>query len=340
MILSREEALEALEKKLEELTSTPTGRRAFLQAAPLLFAACASAQKTRYREGDNTGQAAALTVAQERQMTQEVLPEMRKDYPALRDPQMQSYVSSLGRKVATANNLEGKPYNYTFTVVDVPMVNAFALPAGTVFVTTPLIAMAETEAELAGVVGHEIGHIQARHTAERMYMAKKEEGKSAWYAAGGGLLGAALGYGFGRMVCKPKDKECLTKSAALGAAAGVGGGLLIQKYKFMAHSREDEMEADRIGFRTSVKAGYDKNHVGRFYEKLLMMEQQAKGGSSNALLARVTDAMSTHPPSKERVQQMRQLATQTAQQGKVSSEDFSIIRKKASAYSRRHSKKG
>ncbi|MCJ8277688.1 MAG: M48 family metalloprotease [Bdellovibrionales bacterium] len=325
--------LQELDKTLKELTSTASGRRTFLKAMPFLLAACASAPKTRYREGDNTGQATALTVAQERKMTAEVMPKMRKDYPPLRDPQMQRYISNLGNKIVRANGLGGRPYNYTFEVVDVNYVNAFALPAGTVFVTTPLIAMADTEAELAGVVGHEIGHIKARHSAERMFAAQKAQKKTWLYALGGGLAGAALGYGVGKLVCPPRDKKCLQKAATYGGAAGAGGGLLIQKYGFMANSREDEMEADRIGFRTSVKAGYDKDYVGRFYAKLLKMEQDRKG-KGNAIMASIADAMSTHPPSRERVVQMNEMAREARGKGRVSSESFANIRQKAQRVSR------
>lgn len=326
--------MQELEKSLQELISTQSGRRTFLKAMPLLLAACASTPKTRYREGDNTGQATALTVDQEKKMTQEVLPKMRKDYPPLRDPQMQRYIASLGQKIVRANGLQGKPYNYNFTVVDVNYVNAFALPAGTVFVTTPLIAMADSEAELAGVIGHEIGHIKARHSAERMFAAQKAQKKSWLYALGGGLAGAALGYGVGNLICPPKDRECLARATTYGGAAGVGGGLLIQKYGFMANSREDEMEADRIGFRTSTKAGYDKNHVGRFYAKLLKMEENRKRGG-NAITAAFADALSTHPPSRERVQQMTEMAAQGFGQGKISSEEFARVHSRAKRISKK-----
>ena len=247
---------------------------------------------------------------------------------------MQNYIRSLGNKIVRSNNLSGNPYKYNFTVVDVNYVNAFALPAGTVFVTTPLIAMADSEAELAGVIGHEVGHIKARHSAERIYAAEKSQKKSWLYALGGGLAGAALGFGVGKLVCPPRDKECLARAATYGGAAGVGGGLLIQKYGFMANSREDEMEADRIGFITSTKAGYDKNHVGRFYSKLLEMEKKRKQGGG--ILTSFADALSTHPPSQERVVQMRQMARQTPLgQGQVTSSAFSKVQQKAKTIARR-----
>lgn len=303
----QKEALLKLDEVLNQWTSTPMGRRTFLASLPLLMAAC-STEQHREREGNLRGDETSLSVADERKMTSEVLPQMRKDYPAIQNAELQSYISQLGRKIVTANKLEGAPYNYNFTAVDVGYVNAFALPAGTVFVTAPLIAMADSEAELAGVIGHEVGHIKARHTAIRMEKAKEAEGKSWMYAAGGGLLGGALGYGLGKMLCKPHDDECMQKATTYGLAAGAGGGMLIQKYAFMANSREDEMEADRVGFRTSVGAGYDKDKVGLFYEKLLKMEQQSKGQQQNAVLASLADAMSTHPPSRERVVQMNQMA--------------------------------
>lgn len=321
-------ALIQFETVLQELVSTSFGRRAFLASIPVLLASCSTAQH-RNREGDNTGQETEITVDDEKRMTQEALPSMRKDYPALQDAETQRYVSSLGNRLVAANGLAGQPYQYNFTVVDVPSVNAFALPAGTIFVTAPLIAMADTEAELAGVIGHEIGHVKARHAAERIETAKRESSKNWLYGAGGGLLGAAAGFGLGQVLCRKNDRECLVKATGLGAAAGVGGGLLIQKYKFMANSREDEMEADRVGFRTSVNAGYAPDKVGLFYEKLLRMEQQSKGNGS-PLLSAVTDAMSTHPPSKERVVQMDQLASSVSRKSNsiVSSVTFDRTKKK------------
>jgi beta-barrel assembly-enhancing protease len=328
--MDKHHALLELEKELKRLHQTPLGRRAFLASLPILLSACASPKKTRYREGDNSGQETSITVQDEINMTQEVMPQMRKDYPPHRDSAAQKYVQDIGQKIVKKNNLDKNPYQYNFTVVDVDQVNAFALPAGTVFVTAPLILMADSEAELAGVIGHEIGHIQARHTAERIHKAKTEQKKTALYGIGGGILGGILGLGAGKVLCNKQDRECLQRAAKYGAIAGVGGGLLIQKYAFMAHSREDEMEADRIGFRTSVAAGYDKNHVGKFYEKLLMMEKNHQG-KANPLMQKVADALSTHPPGPERVKQMQSLvASETRGSGLVSSQDFNLIKKRLS----------
>lgn len=322
--------LKELDQILSSMMHSPVQRRQFLAAVPFLLSACATSG-SRMREGDNTGQETELTVDDEKRMAREAFIEMKKDYPASGDSEMQTYVSGIGRRLVTANNLEAHPYNYTFTVVNAPYVNAFALPAGSIYVTLPLVAMAETEAELAGVVGHEVGHVVARHTAERIEAQKKAS--SSWmYAIGGGLLGGAAGFGLGKLVCPPNDNACVTKAAVLGAAAGGAGGLLVKKYKFMANSREDEMEADRIGFKTSVRAGYNPERVGDFYSKLQQMDEGAKGGGT-PMMASLSDALSTHPPSKERVTQMQELAMQNPAGPKAvsNSKEFDRIRKRAQA---------
>ncbi len=290
---------------------------------------CAPAQQTRYREGSNVGQQAGMTVQDERRLTEEALPKMKQEYPPAKSPELQKYVSNLGMKIVRANNLEGNPYNYNFTVVDVQNVNAFALPAGTVFVTAPLIAMTANEAELAGVIGHEVGHVVARHAAERMYVMEKEQNKTWLLAAGGGVLGAAAGLGLGALLCADGDSACLAKAALIGAAVGAGGGLLVQKFKFMANSREDEMEADRIGFKLAVGAGYDKDKVGKFYERLLRMEKS--GQKDGGIMQSLADAMSTHPPSEERVKQMNEMAANApaVKNPIVSSADYSRMKQVA-----------
>lgn len=314
--------LNKMNQDLNSLCSTSFGRRAFLSALPFLVASCSSSEKSRYREGDNSGQATAMTVADEAKMTEEYLPQMMKEYPPVKNSYAQGYISNLGAKIASGNGLNGNPYNYNFTLVEAKMVNAFALPAGQVFVTTPLLKMAKTEAELAGVVGHEIGHVQARHTAERMNKAKSEQKKALIYGAIGGLIGGAGGFILGKKLCREDDRDCLQRVAAYGAIAGGAGGLLIQKFKFMANSREDEMEADRIGFKTAMNAGFHSDYVGNFYAELLKMEEQHKSGQ-NKLMASFADALSTHPPSRQRVAQQQELSREFAgKSGIISSRDF------------------
>jgi predicted Zn-dependent protease len=150
------------------------------------------------------------------------------------------------------------------------------------------------------------------------------------------LLGAALGYGLGRAICKEGDTGCLTSAATFGGAIGAVGGVMVQKYGFMANSREDEMEADRIGFRLAVNAGYDKNQVGRFYERLLEMEKK-RGKEGGAILKSLSDALSTHPPSEERVKQMKDLARESpaARNVLVDTAEFKRVRGVAASWSRK-----
>jgi beta-barrel assembly-enhancing protease len=272
----------------------------------ILQVACASKTSDRYREGNNAGQKSALTVQEEKDLTKEALTDMKKEFPSANNPALQAYITKLGQKLVAANKLNNNPYTYTFTVVDSPMVNAFALPAGSIFITTPIIAMAESEAEIAGVLGHEIGHVTARHTAERMYIAKKEQTKTMVFGAIGAAVLGTAGYMVSKKLCAPDDLECKAKLIGGGAIAGAAGGLFIQKYAFMKNSQEDELESDRVGFRYATNAGYDKEKVGDFYKKLLAMERESKKGQ-NAAMNWLSDAMASHPSSNQRVSQAEEM---------------------------------
>ncbi|MCB1159935.1 MAG: M48 family metalloprotease [Leptospiraceae bacterium] len=330
----KEKALHELEVVLADWNSTPIGRKHFLASVPLLLSACSSGDKKRYREGDNTGQYTDITVEDEKNMAQEYLPKMLEDYPPVQDNDMQEYISGIGQRIVRANGLHGKPYEYNFMVVGTKNVNAFALPAGTIFVTAPLIAMADSEAELAGVIGHEIGHVKARHTAERIYEADQMTTKMWKNIATGSGIGALIGGAAGAATaCKGKKgndfNKCVAAAAAAGAAVGIAAGYLITKYQFMQNSQEDELEADRIGFRTAVNAGYSKAYVGKFYEKLLQMESQAKA-HKNPITSSLADAMSTHPPSTKRVGEMNKLVAESNKSGgAVSSSAFEKFSSKA-----------
>lgn len=295
--------------------------------ASLILVGCASKSSDRYREGDNKGQEVALTVEEEKKLTKEALPEMAKEYPAVRNQRLQDYIERLGQKIVNANGLNNKPYTYTFTAVETDQINAFAMPAGAVFMTAPIIAAAESEAEIAGVLGHEIGHVVARHTAERMYIAKKEQGKTWLFGGVGAVLGGAAGYWLGGKVCKEGDTACKAKATVYGAGGGAAGGLLVQRFGFMKNSQEDELESDRVGFRYAVNAGYDKNHVGDFYMKLAAMEKKSKQGQ-NALMGRLGDALSSHPSGPSRVEQAQEMKHKiTKEGGTVNTPEFQEMKK-------------
>jgi predicted Zn-dependent protease len=296
----------------------------------ILLASCSTKMTSdRYREGNNSGQKAALTVEEEKKLTQAALKEMKKEYPPANSPALQAYLNRIGQKIVAANNLHNRPYTYTFTVVDAPAVNAFAMPAGSIFMTAPIIAMADSEAEIAGVLGHEIGHVTARHTAERMYVAKKEQGKTWMFGGVGAAVGGTAGFLLAKKLCAPKDTACRAKYTLYGAGAGGAGGLMVQKYGFMKNSQEDELESDRVGFRYATTAGYDKNKVGDFYQKLATMEKQSRK-NQNAVMSWVSDAMASHPPSSARVKQseeMKRIITTSG--GTTSSTEFQEMKKLA-----------
>lgn len=286
-------------------------------ALMLLLVSCAKTSD-RYREGRNEGQKVDLTVEEEKKLTKEALGEMQKEYPAAKNQEIQAYINRLGQKLVNANRLNNNPYTYTFTVVDVQAVNAFAMPAGSVFMTAPIIAMADSEAEIAGVLGHEIGHVTARHTAERMYVAKQEQGKTWAFGGVGAALGGAAGYFISKKLCDPKDTACKAKYTLYGAGGGAVGGLMVQKYAFMKNSQEDELESDRVGFRYASVAGYDKTKIGDFYQKLADMEKAAKK-DQNAVMGWVSDAMASHPPSNERVKQAHEMQEKAQTSGGIGS---------------------
>jgi predicted Zn-dependent protease len=239
-------------------------RRSFLLATPLVISGCISSKKSQAEQ--------IMDTSSEELLAREALPEIRKNYPALQDEKIQVYISKLGQKIINSSNLTQNNYKYTFTVVDVPTVNAFALPAGRVFITAPLLRLVETESELAGVLGHEIGHVEFHHAAKRIQKLKSSKSESWLYGAGGAIAGGLLGGFLAQAIC-PQSTETFCKSSItnLAALSGFKGGLLVQKYKVLANSQDNELEADKKGFELAVNAGFSPNHVGDFYNRLQNM---------------------------------------------------------------------
>ncbi len=185
------------------------------------------------------------------------------------DPELAAYVDSIGQFLALTS--ERPNVKFTFTVLNSPIVNAFALPGGYVYVTRGLVALAGDEAELAGVIAHEIGHVAARHGAQRMSNAMLAN-------LGLGLLGVLT------------DSDQVAGLAQLGALAVVQG-----------YSREQEYEADLLGVRYLSRAGFDPEAMASFLAKLRAHSQLESIIAGNPQSQDQFDILATHPRTAERV---------------------------------------
>jgi predicted Zn-dependent protease len=199
----------------------------------------------------------------------EILAEQKID----RDPQINRIVRRVGERIAA---VAAKPdYQWEFTVIDAPQtVNAFALPGGKVAVYTGLLPVAEDEAGLATVMGHEIAHALARHGAERM-----SQGMMANLATLG-LAVATSGSSAG-------TQQAIMQAYGLGMQVGV----------MLPFSRSMESEADHIGLLLMADAGYDPEAAVRLWERM---------GALAAAGAAPPELLSTHPHSDTRIEQLRQ----------------------------------
>ena len=190
------------------------------------------------------------------------------------DPEIVAYVREVGAKVAA--NVERTDVTYKFYVLDTEMVNAFALPGGYVYVTRGLLALSNSEAELAAVLGHEIGHITARHSAERY-------SHSVLAQLGTSVLSAAL------------------DSGAASQVLGTSANLYLSSY-----SRSQEREADMLGIRYAHNADYDPLAMSWFLKSLdahgdLMAKMEGDGKVPFSYF-------STHPKTADRVGNTVELA--------------------------------
>jgi len=179
------------------------------------------------------------------------------------DPVWQRYIQQFGARIAAKSERPGLPW--TFRVVDDPDVNAFALPGGFIYVTRGLLAHMTSEAELASVVGHEIGHVTARHTAAEM---SKQE-----------LIG--LGLAAGSMASSQVAKYASTANQALGIL-------------YLKFSRDDESQADQLGLRYMRRASYDPRQMPEVFRMLERLSAAEGGGQLPTWLE-------THPSPANRV---------------------------------------
>ena len=186
---------------------------------------------------------------------------------------LQATVRDLGNEMASRSERPALPWS--FKLVDDPMVNAFALPGGFIFITRGIMAALNSEAELAGVIGHEIGHVTARHSASRMSSQQLQQ----------------IGLGVGSILS--------SDVASVAGVLSVGLGLLNMRY-----SRGDESQSDELGVRYMSRAGYDPNALVGVFQTLAL----AGGGGGS-----VPDWASTHPDPVNREEDIREIIAASGQ---------------------------
>lgn len=180
------------------------------------------------------------TPQQDLELGRQAAAEAEKQFQILNDQRAQEYIRRLGQNLA--QYAPGEKFPYSFTVLNVAEINAFALPGGPTYVNRGTIEAAKTEAELAGVMAHEISHVVLRHGTANVCRAQK-------YQTGIGILGAILGNG-------------------IGGQLGTIGGSILAGGVLMKNSREAESDADVLGSQIMAKAGYDPEAMADFFETL------------------------------------------------------------------------
>jgi predicted Zn-dependent protease len=227
-----------------------------------------------------------ISTQQETQMGREEHPKILEEFGGAytEKPELNTYVQSVGTFIAATS--ERKDVTYTFTVLNTPDVNAFAVPGGYIYITRGLLALANNEAEMAGVLGHETGHINARHTAERA----GQQQNAQLGVLGATLLGAILG----------------------GQAGGeLAGGLASQygQVKLAGYSQEQEFEADSLGVRYMKRATYDPQAMATFLGELRAQTQlEAKLAGKDPNVVDDQNMLASHPRTIDRVQRAIQEA--------------------------------
>ena len=236
-----------------------------------LAAACATNPATGERQLSFMSEEKEIALGQENDA------QVRTEMGSYDDRALQEYVTTIGLKLAMASERPGLPWH--FTVADVPAVNAFALPGGYIYITRGILPFLDDEAQLAGVLGHEIGHVTARHASQQ------------YSKATGASLGLILGSIFAGQA-----------GAGVAQLGQTGLGLVLLK-----NSRDDEAQADGLGVRYSSRAGWDPAGIPRMLTTLGRIEEASDSKG-------VPNWLETHPQPQDRVQRV-QAAVREAEAG-------------------------
>lgn len=242
-------------------------RRISLLPLVFVFLSCASVTRTIDKGTGAVGEV-LLPVSEEARLGKQLADEVNKQEKIHPDAQVQAYVAKVGRRIVDASRDRRKGITYRFTVIDQPrVINAFALPGGHIYVYSGLILAARSEAELASVLGHEVGHVTSRHAARS--------------------LGTAFGLETLSRLAMGDDPGTVAQLATAIAAQGY----------MSRHSRDAEREADSRGLDYLIAAGYDPNAMPSFFDTLAR-----QSGSAHAL----EKFFASHPQPGERAKALRQ----------------------------------
>jgi predicted Zn-dependent protease len=229
-----------------------------------LVVACATNPVTGRRE------LSLMSESQEIAIGRDADRQLKQEMGLYNEPELQRYISDLGQRMAKISERPTLPWQ--FAVIDQPAVNAFAIPGGFIYVTRGILPFLDNEAELAGVIGHEIGHVTARHPAQQ------------YTRQIGGAIGlTALG------IFVPAARP-------FGDVAATGLGVLFLKY-----GRDDERQADALGARYASTIGYDPSGVPAFLSTLGRLDEAAGDRKG------VPNFLSTHPDPLSRVEEIQPL---------------------------------
>ena len=209
--------------------------------------------------------ACGISQQQEVQMGQEYAQQINAQLPIIQDPELNRYINVLGDSIARLTRR--RDLDWHFFIVDAQEVNAFAVPGGFVYVNRGLVERADQMDELAGVLGHEIGHVLRRHTIKQM---EKAQGANV-----GVTLACIL--------------TSICNSQIAGAAINIAGGAVFARF-----SRQDEAEADAEGFDNVVRAGISPVGMVTMFQKLLAERRTRPGAVESWFI--------THPLEEDRIQ--------------------------------------
>lgn len=212
-----------------------------------------------------------ISVKEEEELSREFMKVVLAQYPLIKDPVIVDYVSAIGQKIVSV--LPPQPFTYHFYVIKEKSYNAFASPAGHIFINSGLLAAMQSEEELAGVIAHEISHVSCRHISQKIERSKKIGYATLAGVVAGVLLGSA--------------------GAGEAASAVTMGSMAAGQSAALAYSRDDEAQADQFGLEYLNRAGYSAQGLLKVLQK--MRGQQWFGPNQ------IPTYLRTHPTSENRM---------------------------------------